>query len=191
MNRASGTRCDDRRAYHHEDSYGTPRSKSEEKRIQRRREWLIQQEREREHERLKQKMIIEYEIRRAREKGLPLPKRRSTHRSRSKSRSKSAESQPRRKSSSERSHSTIVTKKIESSTKKSIFKNPGGTQIDSSELRKIKVDIHRNIPVNGAATIKLERDIINPEDVVVKRRDGFSLLGIQRCIVVLNALYAI
>jgi len=43
------------------------------------------------------------------------------------------------------------------------------------ELRRIKVDIHRNIPVKGPVT-ELQRDIVNPEDVIVKRREGKILL---------------
>jgi len=39
------------------------------------------------------------------------------------------------------------------------------------ELHRIKVNIHRNIPVKGPVT-ELQRDIVNPEDVIVKRREG-------------------
>lgn len=44
------------------------------------------------------------------------------------------------------------------------------------ELRRIKVDIHRNIPVKGLVTTELQREILNPEDVIVKRREGKMLL---------------
>lgn len=55
-----------------------------------------------------------------------------------------------------------------------IFKGPEGTQISVTELRRIKVDIHRNIPGKSTAD-DLQREIINPEDVVVKRREGNML----------------
>lgn len=60
-----------------------------------------------------------------------------------------------------------------------LFKGPEGTQVSAAELRRIKVDIHRNVP-GKATTDDLQRDIINPEDVLVKRREGkmlfFSLI---------------
>jgi hypothetical protein len=52
-----------------------------------------------------------------------------------------------------------------------LFKGPEGTQINTTELRRIKVDIRRNIPVRGPIT-ELERDILDPEEVIVKRREG-------------------
>lgn len=55
-----------------------------------------------------------------------------------------------------------------------MFRGPQNAQINSMELRRIKVDIHRNIPVKGPVT-ELERDILNPEDVIVKRREGKML----------------
>nr|KAF7390456.1 hypothetical protein H0235_017618 [Vespula pensylvanica] len=51
----------------------------------------------------------------------------------------------------------------------SLFKGPEGTQISEKELHCIKVDIHRNIPVKGQIS-ELQRDIINPEDVIIIRR---------------------
>ncbi|XP_043684415.1 female-specific protein transformer-like [Vespula pensylvanica] len=53
----------------------------------------------------------------------------------------------------------------------SLFKGPEGTQISEKELHCIKVDIHRNIPVKGQIS-ELQRDIINPEDVIIIRRSG-------------------
>ena len=86
------------------------RSKTEEERLRRRREWMIEQEKLREHEKLKAKMILEYEIRRAREKGLPPPKGRFSHHSRSKSKSKSPEGRHRITTSST-SKTAILSKK--------------------------------------------------------------------------------
>lgn len=135
-------------------------------RLQRRRAWAIQQEKERQHEKLKRKMIMDYEIRRAREKVL-LSRRRCSHRSHSKSRSWSPESQHRRIDKA-----SILSEKLEPSDGTTpLFKGPEGTQVSATELRRIKVDIHRNIP--GKTTIgELQRDIVNPEDVMVKRRAG-------------------
>ncbi|XP_076233052.1 uncharacterized protein LOC143178349 isoform X2 [Calliopsis andreniformis] len=148
---------------------GALRSRTEEERQRRRREWLIQQEQERRHEKLKKKMILEYEIRRAREKGLPVPKRRYSH---SRSKSESPPSRHRRDPTPCSSKTSILSEKLEpSSGKMLLFKGPEGTQISVTELRKIKVDIHRNIPGKSAIN-ELQRDIVNPEDVVVKRRAG-------------------
>ncbi|CAK9823028.1 hypothetical protein ANTRET_LOCUS1444 [Anthophora retusa] len=147
------------------------RSKSEEERARRRREWRIQKRLEQEHDRLKRKMILEFEIQRARKKGLPLPKR-FLYMVRSKSRSKSPENQHRRTCASDASKVSILSKKLESSDGTTpLFKGPEGTQVDATELRRIKVDIHRNIP-GMTVTGELQRDIINPEDVVLKRRAG-------------------
>lgn len=55
-----------------------------------------------------------------------------------------------------------------------MFKGPEGTHISSTELRRIKVDIHRNIPTQGPVT-ELQRDILNPEEVILKRREGKML----------------
>ncbi|XP_031850474.1 feminizer isoform X4 [Nomia melanderi] len=154
------------------EDYEASRSRTEEEKMQRRREWMLQQEREREHERLKKKMILEYEMKRAREKGLPAPKHSTP--SCSKSRSKSPRSQPRRTSTSTSTSkkAPVLSERLESlDGTVPIFKGPEGTQISANELRRIKVDIHRNIPGESKDT-ELQRDIINPEDVVVKRREG-------------------
>ncbi|XP_060812873.1 zinc finger CCCH domain-containing protein 13-like isoform X1 [Bombus pascuorum] len=145
--------------------------RTEEERLRRRREWMIEQQRLREHEKLKEKKILEYEIRRALEKGLPLPRGRYSHRSRSKSKSKSTENRQRTVTSST-SNTSILSKKLEPSDGTTpLFKGPEGTQVSAAELRRIKVDIHRNVP-GKATTDDLQRDIINPEDVLVKRREG-------------------
>nr|ABV56231.1 feminizer [Apis cerana] len=148
-----------------EDSETGLRSRTEEERLRRRREWMIQQEREREHERLKKKMILEYELRRAREKKLALSKR-------SKTKSRSPESRGR-SNASNTSKTFILSEKLESSDGTSLFRGPEGTQVSATELRKIKVDIHRVLPGKPTTTTdELKRDIINPEDVMLKRRTG-------------------
>ncbi|XP_053991325.1 female-specific protein transformer-like [Hylaeus volcanicus] len=156
----------------HENYNTSLRSRTEEERLQRRREWRIQQELQRKHEIMKQKMILEYERRRAREKGLLLPNQEFSCRSRSKSKSKSPHSRHRRRSTSNTSKPSILSEKLESSEGSTpLFKGPEGTKISTTELRKIKVDIHRKIP--GKSTpCELQRDIVNPEDVVLKRRAG-------------------
>ncbi|KYN49976.1 hypothetical protein ALC62_00003, partial [Cyphomyrmex costatus] len=56
-----------------------------------------------------------------------------------------------------------------------LFRDPQNAQTDTSELHRITVEIHRNIPVKGSVT-ELQRDILNPEDVIIKRRDGKLLI---------------
>lgn len=56
------------------------------------------------------------------------------------------------------------------------------------ELRRIKVDIHRNISAKGPVTSDLERDILNPEDVIVKRREGKMLLFFKMFILSRNLI---
>lgn len=63
-----------------------------------------------------------------------------------------------------------------SSDDTSLFRGPEGTQVSATELRKIKVDIHRVLPGKPTTTTdELKRDIINPEDVMLKRRTGKML----------------
>nr|ABW36155.1 complementary sex determiner [Apis dorsata] len=138
------------------------RSRTKEERLQHKREeWMIQQEREREYEKLKKKRILEYELRRAREKKL-------SKRSKTKSRS------PENRDTSNTSKTFILSEKLESSHGISLFRRPEGTQINATELRKIKIDIHRVLPGKPTTTTtdELKRDIINPEDVMLKRRTG-------------------
>lgn len=52
-----------------------------------------------------------------------------------------------------------------------LFKGPEGIQISTTELRRIKVDIRRNIPTKGPIP-ELQRSILNAEEVVLKRREG-------------------
>nr|NP_001315416.1 calponin homology domain-containing protein DDB_G0272472-like [Apis cerana]ABV58880.1 complementary sex determiner [Apis cerana] len=156
-----------------EDSESGLRLRTEDERLQHRREeWMIQQEREREHEKLKKKMILEYELRRAREKKLALSKR-------SKTKSRSPEIQDRNNASNT-SKTFILFEKSKSSDDTSLFRGPEGTQISATELRKIKVDIHRVLPGKPTTTTdEVKRDIINPEDVMVKRRTGKMLFFVS------------
>ncbi|XP_043579124.1 peptidyl-prolyl cis-trans isomerase G-like [Bombus pyrosoma] len=165
----------------HSENYETNLRRTEEERLRRRREWIIEQEKLREHEKLKEKKILEYEIRRALEKGLPLPKGRFSHHSCNKSKSKSPESQHRTVATSSRPNTSILSKKLEPSDGITpLFKGPEGIQVSAAELRRIKVYIHRNSFTediqrnvsNEATTDDLQRDIINPEDIVVKGREG-------------------
>nr|AAS86656.1 complementary sex determiner [Apis mellifera] len=129
------------------------RSRTKEERLQHRREvWLIQQEREREHERLMKKMILEYELRRIRE----IEKLGSE-------RSKSRSPDSRDRSNTSNTSKTVILSN----------KGPEGIQINATELQKIKLEIHRDLPGKSTTTtVEVKRDIINPEDVIVIRRTG-------------------
>nr|XP_034182151.1 female-specific protein transformer-like [Osmia lignaria] len=158
------------RASRSEDYEAASHSRAEEEKVRRRREWMLQQKLNEEHERLKKKKILEYEMQRAREKKLRESKGRSSRCSRSSSASKSPPSRHGRTSVSDTPKT--LSEKLESSNGTTpIFKGPEGTQISVTELRRIKVDIHRSIPGKSTAD-DLHREIINPEDVVVKRREG-------------------
>nr|ABV56225.1 complementary sex determiner [Apis mellifera] len=147
-----------------EDSEIDLRSRTKEERLQHRREaWLIQQEREREHQRLMKKMILEYELRRIRE----IEKLGSE---RSKSRSPDSRD---RSNTSNTSKTVILSDKLESSDDISLFRGPEGIQINATELQKIKLEIHRDLPGKSTTTtVEVKRDIINPEDVILIRRTG-------------------
>ncbi|XP_076668726.1 uncharacterized protein LOC143369119 isoform X2 [Andrena cerasifolii] len=153
-----------------EDSDAVLRARTTEERRRRRREWMIEQEKINSHNRLKRKMIMEYEIRRARNMSLAFPEGRCNRPRRS--RSESPPSRYRRTSAYHRPEDTVLSKKFETlSCTTPLFKGPEGTKISSTELRKIKVDIHRKIP-GRVSTNELKRDILNKEDVVLKRRAG-------------------
>ncbi|XP_076684191.1 uncharacterized protein LOC143377106 isoform X2 [Andrena cerasifolii] len=153
-----------------EDSDAFLRARTEEERRQRRREWMIEQEKMDRHKRLKRKMIMEYEIQRARNMSLAFPEGRCNGPRRS--RSESPPSRYRRTSAHHRPEDTVLSKKFEASSgRMPLFKGSEGTKISSIELRKIKVDIRRNIP-GRVSTNELKRDIPNKEDVMLKRREG-------------------
>nr|AAQ67418.1 complementary sex determiner [Apis mellifera]DAA06292.1 TPA_exp: complementary sex determiner [Apis mellifera] len=145
------------------------RSRTKEERLQYRREaWLVQQEREQEYEKLKRKMILEYELyikySHTHEKKLVLE--------RSKTKSKSPESRDR-SNTSNTSKTFILSDKLESSDDTSLFRGPKGIQINATELQKIKLEIHRDLPGKSTTTtVEVKRDIINPEDVILIRRTG-------------------
>ncbi|XP_072743505.1 feminizer isoform X2 [Anoplolepis gracilipes] len=154
------------------DANSVLRSRTEEEKQRRRREWQRQQERERQHERLKQQKILEYERKRAQALGYPEPK--SSYRSRSKSSSKSpSRYRHREQSTISASKPCTLFEKSDGSASGAgpLFKGPEGIQISTTELRRIKVDIHRNIPIKGPIS-ELQRSILDPEDVVLKRREG-------------------
>ncbi|KAJ9595778.1 hypothetical protein L9F63_013022 [Diploptera punctata] len=50
-----------------------------------------------------------------------------------------------------------------------VFRGPEGSGFDINELKKITIDVRRNIP---AGMDSIERNIIKPEDVVLVRRPG-------------------
>ncbi|XP_076670800.1 uncharacterized protein LOC143370070 [Andrena cerasifolii] len=150
-------------------SHRDEKSKEEEGR-RRRRDWIIEQEKMDRHNRLKRKMAMEYEIRRARNMGLALPEGKCNRPCRS--RSESPSSRCGRTSTHHTPEDTVLSKKFETSNGITpLFKGSEGIKINPIELRKVKVDIHRNIP-GRVATNELKRDIPNKEDVVLKRRAG-------------------
>ncbi|XP_076664056.1 uncharacterized protein LOC143366688 isoform X3 [Andrena cerasifolii] len=163
-------RDEKRKPSRNEDSEAVLRARTEEERQRRRREWVIEQEKMDRHNRLKRKMAMEYEIRRARNMGLALPEGRCSRPR--KSRSESPRNRYTRSSEHYTPKVTVLSKKFETSSGTTpLFKGPEGTKISSTELREMKVDIHRNIP-ERVATDELKRDIPNKEDVVLKRRAG-------------------
>ncbi|XP_020298713.1 U1 small nuclear ribonucleoprotein 70 kDa-like [Pseudomyrmex gracilis] len=131
----------------------TSRSRTEEK-LERRKEWRRHQELEQEHERLRKQKIEEWERKRAQELG---------------KRSPSDSPPPRHTGRSGRSPDQYLStfKKNLNKLSGPWFKDPEGRLINSTELRRIKVDIRRNIPVKGPIP-EIKRDIhIDVED---KRR---------------------
>ncbi|XP_070167492.1 uncharacterized protein [Polyergus mexicanus] len=155
-----------------QNAHSISRTRTEEEKQRRRREWQRQQERERQHEKLKQQKILEYERRRAQALGYAEPK--PLDRSRSKSSSKSpSQYRHREKSTTNTSKSGTLFEKLDGSTSGTVplFKGLEDIQISTTELRQIKVNVHRNIPTKGPIP-ELQRSILNAEEVVVKRREG-------------------
>jgi len=57
------------------------------------------------------------------------------------------------------------------SKEQTIFVGPGGTLIDLNELKKITVDIRRNLPRGGVSAAHGPiRYVVNPSEVVLARR---------------------
>ncbi|XP_024879340.1 uncharacterized protein LOC112459468 [Temnothorax curvispinosus] len=153
-------------------SYSVLRSKTEDEKWRRRREWQRQQERERPYKILKQQKILEYERKRA--QALKYAEGKFSRHSRSKSGSESpSHLRYRGRPTSTASKSDSLHEKLDEPTSGTVplFRGPQNAQINTMELRRIKVDIHRNIPIQGPVP-ELKRDILNPEDVIVKRREG-------------------
>nr|XP_012219189.1 PREDICTED: uncharacterized protein LOC105670309 isoform X2 [Linepithema humile] len=147
--------------------------------LRRRQEWLRQQERERQHEKLKQQKILEYERKRAQSlkhaQALKLAEQKSSYYSRSRSDSKSPSlHQHRGRSASNESKSGTLYEKLDESSSVAVplCKGLQGIQISTTELRQIKVDIIRKNISAKESISELDRDIVNPEDVVIKRRMG-------------------
>nr|ATE86745.1 transformer non-sex-specific isoform 1 [Asobara tabida] len=139
-----------------------------------RKQWRIEQEQRREHEKRKQKMIQEYEEKRARE----LEQKKQRRRSKTRSRSASPGPRRRRSRSSEGSRSrstrapvTLERRGSSSTINIQFFKGNEGTNVNVKELKKIKVNIERDIP-NAQGTSELLRDIESLDDIVLKRREG-------------------
>ncbi|XP_043275810.1 female-specific protein transformer-like [Venturia canescens] len=149
-----------------------PSGRELEEKERRRREWRRQQELEREHERLKREKIEEYE-RKRRAQELKNDRRRSSRRSKDRSRSSSPNDRHKRETEKiSTSKSAVMSQKLESSSSNGrLFNGPEGTKIDLTELRRIKVDIHRNLTTTETSN-ELQREIVDPEDVKVKRRQG-------------------
>lgn len=57
-----------------------------------------------------------------------------------------------------------------------VFKGPETARIPVEELKKIQIDIHRNIATTAAASGEIERDIVNPDDIAVARKHGNYIL---------------
>nr|ATE86742.1 transformer male isoform 1 [Asobara tabida]ATE86743.1 transformer male isoform 2 [Asobara tabida]ATE86744.1 transformer male isoform 3 [Asobara tabida] len=138
-----------------------------------RKQWRIEQEQRREHEKRKQKMIQEYEEKRARE----LEQKKQRRRSKTRSRSASPGPRRRRSRSSEGSRSrstrapvTLERRGSSSTINIQFFKGNEGTNVNVKELKKIKVNIERDIP-NAQGTSELLRDIESLDDIVLKRRE--------------------
>ncbi|CAD6227657.1 GSCOCT00001338001.2-RD-CDS [Cotesia congregata] len=104
--------------------------------------------------------------------------------SRSRSRNKSTRNRDRSRSRSSRSRSSDhsrkqrvrcnVSKTLVMAKSAPVFKGPEISPIPLADLKKIKIDIHRQIPTTVPQPEKLERDILNPEDIVVARKDDFE-----------------
>ncbi|XP_058791445.1 female-specific protein transformer-like [Phymastichus coffea] len=149
---------------------------SQHEKERRRRLWMIQQKKIREHERLKQKKIEEYQRRRAKELGLPYEGK-SLHVSRSKSRSRSRSEESHHRSHSRSTHNSVsqdMSKKINSSSgNKPLFNGPSeALKLSESDLHKITVQIKRKIPASSVENTEINRTVVNPEEIKLKRREG-------------------
>ncbi|XP_063973125.1 uncharacterized protein LOC135160480 [Diachasmimorpha longicaudata] len=138
--------------------------------------WKMEQERRREHEKRKTKMIQEWEARRARELKVKKQRRRSKSRSRSASPGGSGRRGRRKSAEKRRTHSSssipVMFEKCDTSSNNTpLFKGSEGNKIAVSELKKITVNVHRNLP-NAEGSSGLLRNITNPDEIIIKRRAG-------------------
>ncbi|KAF7997602.1 hypothetical protein HCN44_006173 [Aphidius gifuensis] len=158
------------------DDHRLPVSREEELRLMRiRKEWKKMQELKEKHERHKQERIEKFELERARKLALQKSKTNRSSHSPDSSRSRSRDNNKSRSGNhSIACKTSIMSEKCDtgsSSTK--LFKGPEGTKISIDELKKIKIEIGKQKKIGSTnKTADIERDIINPEDVIVRRRDG-------------------
>ncbi|XP_063973097.1 female-specific protein transformer-like isoform X2 [Diachasmimorpha longicaudata] len=142
-----------------------------------RREWRIEQERRREHEKRKAKMIQEWEAKRARELEAKKQRRRSKSRSRSASPAGSRRRDRSKSAEKGRTHSSsgvpVMSERCDTSSSNNtpLFKGSEGNKINVSELKKITVNIHRNLS-KTEETSELLRNITSPDEIILKRRAG-------------------
>ncbi|XP_033227556.1 RNA-binding protein 25-like [Belonocnema kinseyi] len=139
----------------------------------RREAWLMQQERERQHEIRKKRMILEYELKRVAMLSSKEVSRSSSHqRRRESSRSISSSHESIRSRKKQRpSEPYVMSQKMESGNGSSpLFRGPDRRTFSLMEFRRIKVDIHRNIPGVTATYSKLQRNITSFEEITLKRR---------------------
>ncbi|XP_033227554.1 trichohyalin-like [Belonocnema kinseyi] len=165
---------------HHRHPYRTP---SEEIRYHRHKkrypEWVIRQDKLREHYELKRRKIEEYD-KKYKLKGDQMMRsgkhsRRSSHRSRSEVRSENRRSRDRRRSP----QPTNMSPTLESSDSSiPLFKGGSEMKTDLIELRRIKVAIHRNIPASSTSNRELQRKIVDPKEVTIKRREDEGIKSI-------------
>lgn len=60
---------------------------------------------------------------------------------------------------------------------KPLFNGPKeAPKVDQNELRQVVVNIHRKIPAPATETSEIRRDIVNHEEITLKRRDGNLVL---------------
>ncbi|XP_011871761.1 PREDICTED: pre-mRNA-splicing factor CWC25-like isoform X2 [Vollenhovia emeryi] len=134
----------------------TSEEQKQERLRQTRKKWRIEQEYEKEHEKRKLKMIEKYERNRA--EAIKTNKKHSLHQRRSKSNS------PQRRDARYPEHSK--------ERNAPIANGPEGI-IDMKELHKIKTDVHQYVPPEDRDTSsKIKRDILNPHDIILPRRQN-------------------
>lgn len=144
-------------------------------------EWKRIQELKEKHERHKQRRIEKFELERARKLALQKSRRSRSHSSDSSpSKSRDKRKNDRSKSPSSSRSKSMDNKTLNMSEKYSsgsssskLFKGPEGTKISTDELKKIKVEVGKQKKIGSTSKIDdIERDIVDPEGVIVIRRDG-------------------